>query len=483
MPTPDPRRLAAALFLLLAPAAAAARQGESINGFPSWQERVIHEWVNRARCDPQVEIAACGANCAEGGCYAPKPPLPWSLALNRAARFHSDEMKLQGFFSHTSHCTLPSNISSLYPGSCQGQASCACVGGTSQCNPGCTTFAQRVTLFGASPSGEIIVNGPSDPSSQFYLWLYEPSATTGCSSTPQNGHRWLILNSNGGSFGAGTNAGYATGDFGGGGTPHKIPSGSHHPRQASSVAVWANWYDASGPSRAEVDVDGTLYPLTLQRGTPQNGAWSATIPGVGSGCHRYFFVFVDAAGTTFTYPATGSLGIGPAGSCADWDATRPVHALSFCAGDGSSGLCPCANAGGAGRGCASSSNGAGALLAATGTVAPDTVVLAASGEPSNALSIFMQGNVAIPPTAFGDGLRCAGGTIKRLATKPASGGGVAYPAAGEPSITARSASLGDPIAPGTTRIYQTYYRDPALLFCPFPLGDGWNVTQALRIAW
>ncbi|HEY3056435.1 MAG TPA: hypothetical protein VGK31_10955, partial [Thermoanaerobaculia bacterium] len=44
--------------------AANLRAGESINGFPNWAERVLLEWMNRARVDPQKELAACGAACA-----------------------------------------------------------------------------------------------------------------------------------------------------------------------------------------------------------------------------------------------------------------------------------------------------------------------------------------------------------------------------------------------------------------------------------
>src|SRR4029077_11024838 len=107
-----------------------------------------------------------------------------------------------------------------------------------------------------------------------------------------------------------------------------------------------------------------------------------------------------------------------------------------------------------------------------GTTQPDTLVLASSGELPNALSIFLQGDAKLVNGAtFGDGVRCAGGHLKRLYAKNASGGNASAPAAGDPSVSARSASLGDPIAPGSTRYYQTYYRDPNLAFCPSPQGD------------
>jgi uncharacterized protein YkwD len=295
--------------------------GESVNGFPSWAERVIHEWINRARVDPQLEMDACGSPCVERACYAVMPPLSWSEALNRAARFHSDEMVRQGYFAHNSACTLVANINSLYPASCNGSASCACVGGTKACSPSCTGFAQRVQLFGASPSGEIIAS-PSNPNQAFYLWLYEPGDTMSCQFTSANGHRWLILKSTG-AVGAGV-AGYSTGDFGAGGVPAKIPSGAHYPQQAASVEAWANWYDSAAPTAASINVGGACTAMTLRRGTATNGAWAATLTGLGTGCHRYYFSFRDAAGTTVTYPTTGSLAIGSGAGCPDWDSTRPA---------------------------------------------------------------------------------------------------------------------------------------------------------------
>ena len=156
----------------------------------------------------------------------------------------------------------------------------------------------------------------------------------------------------------------------------------------------------------------------------------------------------------------------------------------FCSGDGSIGVCPCNNIGTTGHGCMNSSVQHGALLFSDGVTNPDNVVLHASGELANALSIFLQGNAALPqPAAFGDGLRCAGGILKRLYVKNASSGNTSAPDAGDPSITQRSAALGDSIAPGSVRYYQVYYRDPNVAFCPSPSGDSWNVTNAAAIQW
>ena len=157
---------------------------------------------------------------------------------------------------------------------------------------------------------------------------------------------------------------------------------------------------------------------------------------------------------------------------------------SFCAGDGSAGPCPCANAGSSGKGCDNSASTGGARLKGDGTTSPDTLQLLASGELPTALSIFLQGNLQLAtPVPFGDGIRCIGGVLKRLAVKNAVGGEAVYPSAGELPVGVHSAGLGDPIAPGSTRWYQTYYRDPALAFCPNPPGNSWNVTNAVEVVW
>lgn len=156
--------------------------------------------------------------------------------------------------------------------------------------------------------------------------------------------------------------------------------------------------------------------------------------------------------------------------------------VPYCFGDASTPTpCPCANFGGTGRGCANSANSAGAVLGTTGTTSPDTVVLSASGERPTALNVFFQGNANnLAGVAYGDGLRCAGGTLIRLYSKNAVGGAVSAPQGAEPSITARSAAKGDPIAPGSTRYYFNAFRDPVIGFCP---PNTFNSTNGVQITW
>lgn len=157
-----------------------------------------------------------------------------------------------------------------------------------------------------------------------------------------------------------------------------------------------------------------------------------------------------------------------------------VVGTPFCFGDGSNGACPCANSGSAGHGCANSFNMAGALLTVSGSTNPDTVVLQASLMPSIAsvASIFFQGDMdAGSGNVFGDGLRCAGGFLIVLGSKPSPGGISQYPEAGDPSISVRGL-----VTPGSgvTRHYQAYYRNASAAFCP---PATFNVTNGVTIVW
>lgn len=296
--------------------------GESVAGFPNYDERVLHMLANRARVAPEIETTACGANCPDAACYTAKGPLYYKRELNHAARFHAAHMSKNKYFAHTSSCTIVPDIGTLYPDSCDGSAACACVGGMNACNAKCTGFSERIGLFGSDGGGEIIASTGQGAEHGFYLWLYEPTASAKCEFSSENGHRWLLLTADG-AIGFGSDGKYV-GDFGSGGEEHPIASGSHWPRQADTVETWASWFAPEGPKSALVNVDGSCSPMKLSRGTIENGAYEADITGVGQGCHRYFFVFKDAAGALVTFPETGSLGIGPADTCADFSAERPA---------------------------------------------------------------------------------------------------------------------------------------------------------------
>jgi hypothetical protein len=105
------------------------------------------------------------------------------------------------------------------------------------------------------------------------------------------------------------------------------------------------------------------------------------------------------------------------------------------------------------------------------------------------LSILIQGTAVVSSgEVFGRGVRCVGGVLRTLYTKTASSGSVAAPdfGAGDPTISARSAALGDPLQPAQTRWYVVAYRDP-IAVCPAQFlmtpRQTFNATQTGQVAW
>src|SRR5205085_10369219 len=134
-----------------------------------------------------------------------------------------------------------------------------------------------------------------------------------------------------------------------------------------------------------------------------------------------------------------------------------------------------------GRGCATSRNPVGGLLWANGNASSsnDTVKLTASGMPSNTTALVFQGTGPVNAglgAVFGDGLRCAGGSVVRLMQRMTLCGnrewGNGVP--GDPTIS----SIGGVTTPGV-RIYQVWYRNAAV-FCT---SSTFNLTNGYRIAW
>ena len=150
--------------------------------------------------------------------------------------------------------------------------------------------------------------------------------------------------------------------------------------------------------------------------------------------------------------------------------------------------CPCGNPpAGSARGCNNSAATGGAILAAAGAafLSSDSLVFTTSGEKPTATSVVLQGTtVAASGIVYGQGVRCVGGTLKRLFTKTAVGGSIVAPGlgSGDPTVSARSATKGSPISPGQSRWYLVFYRDPIVLGgCP--AGSTFNATQSGRVDW
>jgi hypothetical protein len=147
----------------------------------------------------------------------------------------------------------------------------------------------------------------------------------------------------------------------------------------------------------------------------------------------------------------------------------------FCFGDGNPN-CPCNNDSlpGAQQGCLNSTGVGGKLLGTGQTnVSADALVLHASNMVQGSC-VFLQGT-GLAQAPFGDGLRCTGGQLKRLATKPVVGGMASFPQAGDPSISVKGAVP----ATGGVRNYQVYYRNPN----GSPCGTFYNITSGVSVIW
>ncbi len=154
-------------------------------------------------------------------------------------------------------------------------------------------------------------------------------------------------------------------------------------------------------------------------------------------------------------------------------------AVPFCFGDGSGTACPCGNssAPGSQTGCLSSL-GIGGRLSTSGTpqLTADTFVLLGTQMP-NSSALYFQGTTSLVGgmgAVFGDGLRCAGGSILRLGTKNNSAGASQYPQGGDPTVSVR----GLVASPGT-RTYQVWYRNAAA-FCT---ASTFNLTNGVVVIW
>jgi hypothetical protein len=209
--------------------------------------------------------------------------------------------------------------------------------------------------------------------------------------------------------------------------------------------------------------------------TNVGGAWSGTYQ-VGV-THAVDTVTVTAAGTisvnvflVTTFSTFNGLQITQNGGGTPF--------TTFCSGDGSGTACPCGNSGIAGNGCASSVSASGAHLAGSGTasISNDTFVLTGTLMP-NSSALYFQGTAQTnggAGAAFGDGLRCAGGSVIRLGTKTNVAGTSSYPSGADLHIGTKGAN-----SAGAVRMYQVWYRNAAA-FCT---SSTFNLSNGVQTTW
>jgi len=243
---------------------------------------------------------------------------------------------------------------------------------------------------------------------------------------------------------------------------------------------WTLRFSGPGSGEAGTLLVGQCTPWAAQ-GPNRNGfdgtLWDPipTLDESGIGMSTTDYFWLDGSGCqSFTY-GSSYLRLYTSTVCPN----RPGS--GFCFGDGTATPCPCsASTVGFGEGCMS--HRFGELIASWlrseghASLTADALVLHATGMPPNTTALFFQGTEQVNGgggTVFGDGLRCAGGAVRRLGTKLVSNAGRAvFPDAGDSPISL----AGQVTSPGL-RTYQAWFR-VAQDFCTpatFNLTNGWEI--------
>jgi hypothetical protein len=156
-----------------------------------------------------------------------------------------------------------------------------------------------------------------------------------------------------------------------------------------------------------------------------------------------------------------------------------LPAVPFCFGDGTGTACPCGNSSVVGNqeGCLNGF-GIGGKLVATGaaSVGNDTFELHGSRMP-NGPALYYQGTIQTGGGAgavFGDGKRCASGTVIRFDTQFNVGGASQYPGLTDLAISVKGMDVA-----GSSRTYQCWYRDAQTFCTTFT----YNLTNGVAVTW
>ena len=176
---------------------------------------------------------------------------------------------------------------------------------------------------------------------------------------------------------------------------------------------------------------------------------------------------------------------GAQGATTEIFAAQLEPGVGYCFGDPGSGTpCPCSNDNDGsipGSGCDNGVFTSGAKLVGSGTasLSSDTLVLAATHlEPQNSGLYFQANHDLSPGSVWGDGLRCAGGSLKRLGVRFADAAGASDTSAWATSISLRAGN----VVAGTTYYYQCWYRTTSGPPCG-PGVNEFNSTNGYAVTW
>ena len=280
--------------------------------------------------------------------------------------------------------------------------------------------------------------------------------------------------------------------------------------QTSMVSIGTGGIQADwGSSRSMVNASGSRIVFDSQASTftPGDGtiAWdifirdpqAATTDLVSQpqGMGDSIWPTIDASGEIIAFSSNSPVLVGgDANNLSDvfvQDCNTPVY-VAFCA-PGVDGIvpCPCGNPqvpAGSMKGCNNFAGGGsgGATLTATGvsSLSADTLGFQLAGGVASNVTVLFQGTGNAANTRSGAGVRCVGGTLKRLYRGQQSAGSIAFPNDGV-SVHDASAAKGYVIGAPSTLFYYCAYRNSAANGhpgCP-GLGFGFNTTHALAVPW
>lgn len=277
-----------------------ARQslGEPREGYPTYPERLVLYFTNRARTEPSA--------FNEEETYPPAPPLRWDLALSKAGRWQARHILEDGCWceDHSSCCDVAREDGSVQcldsPGSC-----------------GATGPRERVSLWTDSYSGENAAQGQSTARKAMNAWINS------------SGHWKNITSAEHDLLGVGEHESAWVQDFGRGEEPPVAGDGIHF-ESGARTAFGITYYQpgTGGPQSILAVVDGTCHELDLAYGEPELGAFETSVS-LEPGCHRYYFHVTDGDGATHTYPSEGSLAVdNGADDCPLYRKRRPADTCS-----------------------------------------------------------------------------------------------------------------------------------------------------------
>ena len=246
---------------------------------------------------------------------------------------------------------------------------------------------------------------------------------------------------------------------------------------ASDVAVapdgtlWASGWDGT---IAHYTVDGTLLTeFSAVIDSSSKTLWSLAVGDDGlvwaSGHYDSMVRGYDSSGNVIIEFDTTIAG----NSTYSFVSSGNSWSTSYCSGDGSGTICPCGNVGSAGEGCVNSS-GSGGVLSNLGTTSAsqDNLEFLVDQLLPGQAGLLFAGTTASNGgngQVFGDGLRCAGGNIKRLGVRvPNASGSASW---GPGILTAQGWGAGE------TRFFQVWYRDTT----GSPCGGNFNLTNGLEV--